>query len=565
MEKNRVDLVECFYPHTFLDGTDHTSLLLILWQRTKYRKENIPQLYFRYGYYLVDDRVETQTETSIFFVGVSELKPVRKLYFFPTVLEDFPVIHIDLEINDYRKRISYVEIYNLGEKKSIHYVVPRKTKYCNPFDDSEQVYSEIIIDEEVFVEEEPTNTIGDQFREQGETGLEEFAHFMDVISQRSNVKPLHDNSHTSSTTKTVDVKSEKHPLFVTKFRRQNTGEHTHESIGIVWLNEKHWKKTYKYIGFCSKDTAPPVFMLPLIEYYVRLIGNIYVSDMLKSLKLSSTPRHVKKIFINDDVKWHIPNIAVQSEKAVLFCLTDVMNALFSRRDMVDILSCKIDFGDRFGLISHHNILDPGRTHLDPCDPFNDSVAAMAFCISNGCKYKNYLSSTGADLFDSGGNAVGKDGVNTVRLRIIAGEILSLTRNGKTHGTADQNRPIPSVHRLNSTIEKFCQLAEHFESEGQPGALDMIQHLRKDEERYLKDFTQGLNEIETILYLINGEAFVLSPLLPRDKCLRGTWCKMNTANNVSLIHHQGKFPRLCDRFYNYDNFYEPLETILDYVN
>lgn len=543
MESEHIRIKECYNYDIFLEKQDSLPIFVIIWNKTSYKKENLPKIYYRIGYYLVNNEDETP-----FFVSTTEITHATLFYYFPDILTDYPVMCMNINIKDDMK-IAFIEIYDV-RNKSMHYIIPRDCTYYNPFDPLEKRYTEISWTET----RDQTDVSAGEIRKDS----------IHYLTSADRFKTFYRNLFDQKTTASDEQKAVKcnvtqqknynktslscNPMF--KDRRNNE-----ENFGLLWLNERYWKIVYKFIGCCTTVTALPVFLLPFIDFIITSAGNAIVENMLASLHFDNLPHDIEEIYMNDIQNQEWSDLPLDEEVVFTFSLMDIASALFSRRKEIECNSNFIDFGDKYLLISHQNILNSVRIHLDPCDPFQDKTVFNFYALKKASKYEMYMENIASDLFQHHHECSEN---NFVKVRIIGGDIVSLTRNGKTFGEPSDKHPIPSMTYLNQKLKIIEKVVKDSFKDNIRKGLDILNY---DKEEHKKNIMLGFNDVETVLYFIDNNVYVLNTLLPKQSCIKGNWCDPNK-NSIDLLTKRCLLSQICELFFDYDYFPPSTNDILD---
>ena len=545
--ENHIVVKENFDIDYLLKG-NHKScfLLLIIWKHSKFRKDNIPILFYRLGYYLTS----SSDGNSPFFVGSTDLKQITKFYFSSNDLQDFPIAYIDLEIDDIQKRISFIEIYDL-DSKSLHYIIPRITEYHNPFDRNEKYFTEVLIKRPQKLKDSINNYLDNEDEEMDFSALRHgdgFTWFFERTFKTSDKESINISSNYVNQKEDKEERSLKYMSMYKKRSEGNTSEDKEEEtepFGIMWLNEVHWKKVYKCLGIVSEyNLIMPVYTLPFIEQLIDYVRTILLENILKYLSYDdkSYPDFVSHNMSSIDIKFDL-------QVALAFCVSEIANAFVSCRKSINKINNKIDFGDRFALITFQDILNNTRTQYDPFDPFRDDIVARFYGWehSSSTKYVSYMQKLDQYMFRLDDKNLEKD-QNMIKIRIINGSILSLTRNGVTYGKPDYIIVPPAMNKLNTLIQQMETMIKR-------NAVS-TEHTKKFLQNYEKDCKEsicsGFNDVETTVYLIDANIYIFTPILPRGHCFRGKWCT-GDISNTKLCEAQTMLTKLCNSFYEYDSF------------
>jgi hypothetical protein len=555
MGNREVELKECFNTSKFLRPDQYASLLLILWRQTDYKKEKVPNIYYRIGYYELDDSDQEENDNP-FFVGSSDLTRVSLYYFFPHLLNDYPIVLINLDLKNKQQRLAFIEVYDV-DRQSINYVIPRIDKYCNPYQPEEIVYTEITWDDFSCTDE--TSEISEETSVLTSNTFHTF--FNNIVKNDNSAQNITVNEETGQPCPVIIIDKDKkelrghsdHSLEITKYCRSEN-----DMFGFLWLNEIHWKLTQKQIGYCSIKTGLPVYLMPFIDPIITSVGDELVCNMLMSLKKKNVPHHLKDIIQKDSTTMCSPQILLSNKAIEKFCHMDVANALYSRRESVTSKYSTFDFGNRFGVLSYNQILNAIRTEMDPCDPYRDLQVTSLFSFSQCSQYINNMRTVAPEMVNTDIVKQIKRENNIVKLRIIAGEIVSLARNDVIYGVSKTQQPPHTMKILNERLDTIHRIAEH--QVGNLSNIDpIIQSLNTKRENFKNEILQGFNEVETIVYLIDKEAIVLSPLLPIGICLHGEWCDPSISN-VNVMNKLILLSDIFAIFYNYEHFI-PIKTNL----
>lgn len=536
MSNPHIILKECFNPSSFLRSDQYASLLLITWRKTNYDVKYAPKIHYRLGYYEVDD------DEKVFFVGSSELSPVQVYFFFPYIVSDYPVLWIVLNKKNEKYRLAFIEIYDL-DCKSVHYIIPRVDQYKNPYRPDEAVYTEIKWTEKYTEMKPDPEYLIPNFSDMNSG--ESFNTFLNEILKKCDKKAVLEHKIDPSN---YQSGSKGEPMFLRK---------EGDLYGFLWLHEKHWKTTYKHLGYGSTKTALPIYLMPYIDSIITSVGDEIICNMLASLKCINIPPHFNKIIRGDtSTNIHRPNFSTSSQLGQAFCYLDVISALFSRRQPIVLNKKGTDYADRFSILSYENILDSKRTHLDPCDPLRDSTVASLFSLNRSSEYVKTMEY----ITNSSNVWIKQKDLNIVKLRIMSGEIISLQRNGIIYGISDQQQPPPSMKQLNELLTNITQIA-NYQAQNMSNKSIISTSLRSEKNNIKKEMLHGLNEVETIVYIVNTEIVVISPLLQRGTCLYGNWCQSNPAH-IDTIDRLILFSEILSIFYNYDHFVPFASSVLD---
>ena len=548
MAYQKVELKEFHYPSSFLRKEQYGSLLLVLWKNTNFDIKLIPKIYYRLGYYEVDDG------DNVVFVNSSELVHVSTYYFCPLELADNPVVVIKMKNKTDKWRLAFIEIYDIDDG-SVYYIIPRTDIYQNPYNPDEKVFTEIVYESEVLEPHRQDNQ--DQDEREPET---------DSIGFMALLRNISRHCDTSGSTKNLDNKS--NPTIINKNRRQDKhGNHVcdipkyfrkeGDMFGFFWLNESHWKAVQKLTGYCSGRTALPVYLFPYIETFISSIGDTIITNMISNMKQEKIYDEIKDRLHETTSTYCKPHFSVDMETIKDLCILDIVSALFPRREKVPLQANKFDFGNRYGLLSYKGILNGTRTQFDPCDPFHDLHMSSIFSLNDSSYYVHYMKFLAPKLLNETSMQVEDN--NIVKIRIIAGKIISITRNGVTYGQPDSNRPPQSMNSLNKKLASVKNITEH-QFQYVADASEIVNSLYKNRDSLTYEIITGCNDVETCIYFINDTAIVINPLMPCGMCLCGPWSLPYMKNDIS------KLKLLSDIFlifFNYGHFVnEKLDLLED---
>ena len=517
-----MELKTCHDATRFLRNDQLASLILVIWKHTDYQKKKIPTLYYRLGFYREDD--------SLCIVGSTPLTRVSIYYFLPQILEDYPafLINFDNHISAENKW-SFLEIYDV-ENKSIHYIVPRMTSYHNPFQPDETVYTEIVLNEHPESSEK-------SFLDDVRTTNADFSTFWEQIAAET------ENSYENKTEKIV-LTTDKQPIKVPLFCRKKD-----DVFGFLWQNEIHWKMTFKQTGYSSCKTALPPQLLLFVDPIIISVGDYMIENMIKSLYYKKVPANLAQMIISD----FNPSSMEYCDKEAIkdFCISDITNALLSRRQAINVIHSFFDFNDHFALVTHEGVLDSERTELDPFDPFKDVHVASLFSIHTcGITFASNLQSIMPDLINT--EILSSEKVrarNVTKLRIFAGRIISLTRNGKVYGELEHHRPQNTIDYMNDLLRSKVNIL-HQQKKKLNNYENVKELLLREKNQIKQIFLQGLDCVETTLYFIDHEVVLLSPLFPENMCLYGEWCSRGIIDK-GVLDKLLLFPEILLQFYEYN--------------
>lgn len=537
---NNILLKECYDTSSFLRPDQYASLLLIIWTKSNYQVQHVPKLFYRLGFYEVDD------DERVFYVGSSDVNQAPILYYFPCILDDYPVVLINLDVSSKMRRLAFIELYNL-DKKAVHYIIPRVDKYENPYRPDEAKFTEIKWTKQCVETKSQADTCTEELPNLATS--ESFHAFLSDIfrKQKETEKCGYAVENEVHSSKIYHGLVDK-PMFLRK---------EGDSYGFLWLSEKHWKIAYQHTGYSSTKTAIPLYLMPFIDSTIGSIGDEIIYNMLTSLSLSKIPSNIYNIIKKDTTNLCRPEISISTELCKTFCCLDLANALFSRRKPVVVKDEKIDFADHFAILTYERFLDDKRTALDPCDPFSDDLIASLYSLKRTSEYIRTMQSINCDKNSK--FELNTNHLNMVKLRIIAGEIVSLQRNGVTYGVSNQQKPPTSIKKMNEILTNIKQIFKS-QSHGMTNSDLLMESLRLEKDNIKREILTGLNEVETVVYLVNNEAIILNPLLPEGTCLYGAWCMPNTGS-ISIIEKLILFTEIVSTFYNYNHFVPFTSSIL----
>ena len=511
--------------------------MLIVWKSTEFKKENIPRISYRLGYYEIDEKNEP------FFVGSLEVVNVTLFYFFPHVLKDNPVFMIDLSNRGPKWQLSFIEIY-YSDDFSIHYLVPRIGEYFNPYNETEKKYTEITY-------KFRTRSKENHEHSSNVNSVDSFHDFFNNIVLNKNI------GNQTESTLIIDEKvatDEEDELFGNPmFDKKKDGD----IFGFLWLHQVHWKTTYTNLGYCSPKTALPVFLIPFIDAIITSIGDHIVSNMLTSLQTKRIPIHLSRYVNNDLISWCSTELTLDQKAVIRLCHLDIANALYMRRDKVSPKEGILDYKGRFGILSYNDILNGKRTAFDPCNPLQDYQVALLCSLNKCSQYFFNLKMVAKDLVNT---YKFQPTVNIVKLRIIGGELISLSRNGTTYGISNHLHPPPSRNILNNKLTTMRKLVE-YQIEHIKNVSEIVNLFREDKFKIKNDILNGFNDVETTVYFIDKEVVILNPLLLPGTCLYGEWCNSNI-NGIRFLDNVLLLSDIFAYFYSYDHFLPTSNDLLD---
>lgn len=562
-DQQLIELKTCYDTTMFLRPDQYASLLLIIWRRSNYKQEHVPKLWYRVGYY------EEEEDGHPYFVGSSDLVFASTYYFFPDILEDYPVLFITLDNKKENWKWSFIEVNDTGTH-SVHYILSRVDKYFNPFKPSEDVYTEIFVDSpsDQGILKENFDDAGEQTNgslqgtDFSDFNSIEFEKFIESVSCHSN---LGNKKETIMIKKDQVISDENEPHVPDTPKVHKCYEN--DEFGFLWLDENHWKRTFRQTGYSIFTTAFPPSVVGFIDLIIKSMGNHMRTQMLSSLHRCNIPEHLEKLIEQDYPKWCYPLFSVDDELAYYFCYWDICNALSSdsRRKAIELKKTYADYGERFVIFSHEDMLNEHRAKLDPFNPFMDKCVASLFSLySCGSRYFSDLQMMVPNMVDSMllRQCKRKDEKNIVKLRIFAGDVISLTRNGVTYGINKHIRPRRTMKQMNERIETITNISEQ-ESEKISDESPILDAIIRQEDYVTKTIIGGCDEVETIVYLIDNEVVVISPFFPVNICLYGTWCHGDVKEDKFLYDKISLLPEILSTFYKY-NCYVPRQTENDIV-